>query len=56
MQVATDELALFLRLCPYFRGKHTLEEIMYRENLSRAQLTEILKKFSAVVRTVTHLN
>lgn len=52
-QVAPDDLELFLRLCPYFRGKHKLEEIMYRENLNRAQLVDILKKFSAVVRTVT---
>ena len=52
-QVAPNELELFLRLCPYFRGKHTLEEIMYRENLNRAQLIDVIKKFAAVVRTVT---
>ncbi|XP_070581227.1 GATOR1 complex protein NPRL3-like [Ptychodera flava] len=49
-----DDLKLFDRLCPYFRGKHHLEEIMYYENLSRSQLITLLDKFRDVLITCSH--
>ena len=48
-----DVLDLFLRLCQYFRGQHPLEEIMWRENLSRQQLAGVLSSFSGVLTRIT---
>ena len=31
----TPVFNLFKRLCPYFHGKHHIEEIMWREKVSR---------------------
>eukprot|EP00124_Ichthyophonus_hoferi_P005354 Ihof_evm2s755 gene=Ihof_evmTU2s755 len=31
--------SLFLRLAPYFRGDHHVEEIMWRENISRSEIS-----------------
>ncbi|XP_071965277.1 GATOR1 complex protein NPRL3-like isoform X2 [Antedon mediterranea] len=49
-----EDLKLFARLCPYFRGHHHLEEIMYLENVNRSQLHTILDKFSSVLFTCVH--
>ncbi|XP_077865259.1 GATOR1 complex protein NPRL3-like [Saccoglossus kowalevskii] len=49
-----EDLKLFARLCPYFRGKHHLEEIMYYENLRRSQLLTLLDKFRDVLITCSH--
>ncbi|XP_033120181.1 GATOR complex protein NPRL3-like [Anneissia japonica] len=49
-----EDLKLFARLCPYFRGHHHLEEIMYLENMNRSQLHTILDKFSQVLFTCVH--
>eukprot|EP00053_Salpingoeca_punica_P014093 m.127972 g.127972 ORF g.127972 m.127972 type:complete len:967 (-) comp16378_c0_seq3:132-3032(-) len=39
----------FLRLCPYFRGVHSLEEIMWLENISRNDVLEVVSHFSDVL-------
>ncbi|XP_077979856.1 GATOR1 complex protein NPRL3-like isoform X2 [Glandiceps talaboti] len=49
-----EDLRLFARLCPYFRGTHHLEEIMYYENLRRSQLLTLLDKFRDVLITCLH--
>jgi hypothetical protein len=48
-----DGLDRFLRLCQYFRGGHPLEEIMWRENLRRPLLMEVLEAFAPVLTQVT---
>ena len=47
-----DVRDLFLRLCQYFRGQHPLEEIMWRENLSRQQLVGVLSSFSSILTRI----
>eukprot|EP00117_Sycon_ciliatum_P036630 scpid69827/ scgid0460/ Nitrogen permease regulator 3-like protein; Alpha-globin regulatory element-containing gene protein len=49
-----EDLELFARLCPYFRGKQHLEEMMYYENVTRSQLLTLLDKYSGVLVTVVH--
>ncbi|GAB6027325.1 hypothetical protein CHUAL_001607 [Chamberlinius hualienensis] len=49
-----EDLILFGRLCPYFRGKHHIEEIMYLENLRRSQILILLDKFRQVLSTCQH--
>ncbi|XP_071814720.1 GATOR1 complex protein NPRL3-like [Apostichopus japonicus] len=49
-----EDLKLFARLSPYFRGKHHLEEIMYWANVERGQLYELLDKFRSILITCTH--
>ncbi|KAI9017072.1 nitrogen permease regulator of amino acid transport activity 3-domain-containing protein [Gaertneriomyces semiglobifer] len=45
--------ALFLKLIPYFNGKYHVEEIIYRENLTRKDLRTILSRYrDAVVSTL----
>ncbi|EFA86403.1 UPF0171 family protein [Heterostelium album PN500] len=51
---STKSYLLFKRLVPYFRGQHHLEEIMWRENISREDLNKILKKYKSVLIQVTH--
>ncbi|XP_052686367.1 GATOR complex protein NPRL3-like [Crassostrea angulata] len=46
-----EDLKLFTRLFPYFRGDHHLEEIMYYENLHRSDLMALLDKFRSVLIT-----
>jgi hypothetical protein len=45
---------LFLRLCPYFRGRHNFEEIMWRENISREEFMKVLERYNSLLVTVTH--
>jgi len=42
----------FEQVCPYFRGQHHLEEIMWRENISREDLFKILHKYELVLIAV----
>lgn len=49
-----EDRKLFLRLCPKFRGKHHLEEMMYYENVRRSHLLALLDKFREVLFTVQH--
>jgi Nitrogen Permease regulator of amino acid transport activity 3 len=46
-------MALFRRLCPYFRGRHSIEEILWRESLPREHLTMVLEQFSDVLTLAT---
>lgn len=46
-----DDLRLFVKLCPYFDGKHHLEHIMYYENVRRSVLLSLLDKFRDVLLT-----
>lgn len=48
---APKDLKLFLNLMKYFNGDYHLEEIMYNENMSRAQLLKVLDKFSPLLVT-----
>ncbi|CAI8045756.1 GATOR complex protein NPRL3 [Geodia barretti] len=48
-----DDLALFVRLCKYFRGNQHLEEIMLKENIQRSQLLTLIDKFSEILVTCT---
>ncbi|KND02915.1 uncharacterized protein SPPG_01996 [Spizellomyces punctatus DAOM BR117] len=41
--------SLFLRLAPYFSGKYHVEEIVFRENLTKKDLRTILSRFREVV-------
>jgi hypothetical protein len=45
---------LFRRLCPYFRGRHHLIEIMWRENVSREELNMVLETYRYVLVVVLH--
>lgn len=49
-----EDRKLFLRLCPRFKGKDHLEEIMYYENVRRSNLLALLDKFREVLFTVQH--
>lgn len=45
---------LFGRLVPYMDGKHHIEEIMYREAVSRKQLGLVLKYYRQYIVTMYH--
>lgn len=46
---------LFARLCQYGRGRHHLEEIMWRENLTREDILSVLRDMKyAALTTVQH--
>lgn len=49
-----EDMKLFTRLTPYFRGKQHLEEVMYYENLRRSQLLTLLDKFRDVLFLCQH--
>lgn len=49
-----EDLKLFAKLCQYFRGRHHLEEMMYRVNLRRSQLLHLIEKFRPVLITCQH--
>lgn len=49
-----EDLKLFTKLTPYFRGNHHLEEVMYYENLRRPQLLTLLDKFRDVLFSCQH--
>ncbi|XP_054169266.1 GATOR complex protein NPRL3-like [Oppia nitens] len=46
-----EDLKLFIKLCPYFNGRHHLEDIMYYENVKRGQLLTLIDKFRDVLFT-----
>ncbi|KAI8089142.1 nitrogen permease regulator of amino acid transport activity 3-domain-containing protein [Halteromyces radiatus] len=52
---APKEVAdLLVRLVPYMDGKHPIEEIMYREAVSRKQLGLVLKYYRQYIVTMYH--
>ncbi|XP_037082831.1 GATOR complex protein NPRL3-like isoform X1 [Pollicipes pollicipes] len=46
-----EKLRLFAKLLRYFNGMYHLEEIMYRENLRRSQIHQLLEEFRDVLTT-----
>ena len=50
----TEDLRLFLQLCPYFNGTTHLEEIMYYENVKRQLLLQLIDKYSSIL--ITHVS
>lgn len=50
----TPVFQLFKRLAPYFRGRHTVEEIMWRETTSRAAIQSVFATYSNVLVSVLH--
>ncbi|TDH72058.1 hypothetical protein CCR75_000764 [Bremia lactucae] len=40
---------LFKRLCIYFHGEHHIEEIMWRENLSRGELRTVMSTYQDII-------
>lgn len=42
------------RLLPYLNGRHTIDEIVYREEMRRRELRALLQAFSADIITVVH--
>ncbi|CAI5715955.1 unnamed protein product [Hyaloperonospora brassicae] len=46
--------ALFKRLCVYFHGEHHIEEIMWRENLSRGELRTVMSTYQDIVVCCLH--
>uniref|UniRef100_A0A1I8EP42 GATOR complex protein NPRL3 n=2 Tax=Wuchereria bancrofti TaxID=6293 RepID=A0A1I8EP42_WUCBA len=48
-QYAEDLLDLFLKLVPYLRGEHHIEDIMYRMNLERSSIMRVLDTFACVI-------
>ncbi|KAI9322782.1 hypothetical protein BX666DRAFT_658750 [Dichotomocladium elegans] len=53
-KVPKEVADLFERLVPYMDGKHHIEEIIYREAVSRRQLSLVLKYYSNHIVTVYH--
>lgn len=49
-----EDIQFFLRICPYFRGLHHLEEIMYYENIRRSELLTLIDKFRSILVTTQH--
>ena len=45
---------LLKRLLPYFRGRHTTDEVMWRENLQRSDLQSLMAAFADVLVEVYH--
>ena len=49
-----EDMAFFLRIFPYFKGQHHLEEIMYYENVRRSELVTLIDKFRSILITTQH--
>lgn len=49
-----DDLRLFARLCPYFNGRHHLEDIMYYANVRRSALLALIDKFRDILFTAQY--
>jgi len=50
--VKHETVRLIWRLCKYFRGQHHLEEIMWRENVTRKKIKEVFAALKDVVVVV----
>jgi hypothetical protein len=50
----TPVFALFKRLCVYFHGQYHLEEIMWRENVSRSELRTVLSTYQDIIVCCLH--
>ena len=47
-------IRLYERLKSYFDGKHHIQEMMWRESISRDELARVLQRYRHVLVTVTH--
>jgi hypothetical protein len=45
---------LFIRLCPYFKGYHSIEEILWRETITREDLQKVMDKYHHLLVTCMH--
>jgi hypothetical protein len=45
----SPQYRLLKRVVRYFRGTHHLEEIMWRENIERIELVQVLEKFKSIL-------
>ena len=52
--VEPEDISFFLRIFPYFKGQHHLEEIMYYENVRRSELVTLIDKFRSILITTQH--
>ena len=52
--VDPEDITFFLRILPYFKGQHHLEEIMYYENVRRSELVTLIDKFRSLLITTQH--
>lgn len=44
----------FFRLLPYLNGRHTIDEVVCREGISRREVRKLLRRFSEEVLTFVH--
>ena len=49
-----EDLRNFVKMAPYFNGRHHMEEIMYHENVHRSHLQQLLDKFRDVLTRHEH--
>lgn len=54
IKATAEEWRLFYRVLPYFDGRHSLEEIMWQENLGRGRLAQLLAVFTVVIRELVY--
>jgi hypothetical protein len=47
-------MSIISRLVPYLNGRHHMEEIMFREGVTRKQLNLVLKYYSDYIVTLYH--
>ncbi|KAG1659950.1 GATOR complex protein NPRL3 [Nymphon striatum] len=52
--ISQEDVMQLVKLLPYLRGQHHLEEIMYFKNMRRSQLNTIIDKFRHVLITCQH--
>ena len=52
--VEPEDITFFMRIFPYFRGQHHLEEIMYYENVRRSELVTLIDKFRSILIATQH--
>ena len=50
----SEEFSLFYRLCPYFHGRHSLQEILWRESITPQQLDHVIQTFSSAISQVVY--
>ncbi len=44
----------FLKLCPYFRGKHTVEEMLFQTQLRREDVRQVLSVYGEILVASLH--
>jgi len=54
LKYACARLVCNHRLCRYFRGKHPVEEILWRERVKRTDLDELCESFKPILVRCMH--